>query len=161
MGLRIDIISLFFAINGLLSAGVWTTESAGFEFDPSKGRGKLYGPVSLGFEGWKFSSSREALVTAKSTIVKKTDPEGGREYRLFKEPARVVFLGKGIVDNANGETVLEAPFLILSMEDMTVTAKGAGIVVREGSSKRVSSDDESKVAVDLKTGRVLVSGPGW
>jgi len=161
MQLRNNILALLIVFSGMLGAGEWTTESAGFDFDPSQGRGTLHGPVTLKFGGWTFSSSREALVTAKSRIVRKAGSNAAREYGLLKEPARVVFLGKGRVKNGNGDTVLEAPFLILSMEDMTVMAKGAGIVVRDGSNKLVSGNDESGVVIDLMTGAILRSGPGW
>ena len=108
-----------------------------------------------------FSSSREALVTAKSRIVKKGGSNAGRDYGLLREPARVVFLGKGGLKNGKGDTVLEAPFLILSMEDMTEMAKGACIVVRDGPNKLVSGNDGSWVVVDLATGGILRSGRGW
>jgi len=62
----------------------------------------LHGPVRLKFGGWTFSSSREALVTAKSRIV-----------------------------------------------------------VRDGTLKSVSANEESGVVVDLATGGILRSGPGW
>ncbi len=161
MRLRNNILPLAAILCGFVSAGEWRTESEGFHFDPSEGRGKLYGPVVLDYGDWSFSCSREALVTAKSTIVKTTGPEGGREYGLLKEPARVVLLGKGEVRGKDGGLVLEAGFLILSMEEMTVEAKGTGIVVNEDSKRRISIADDSTVVIDLVTGIVSRGGSGW
>lgn len=161
MRLRTNIFALLFMLAGLLPAAEWTTESAGFEFDTSLGRGKLHGPVLLKFGGWSFSCSREALVSAKGTIVKTTGADGVSAYDLRNDPARVVFLGGARVADKDGKIFLQAPFLILSMENMSVMAKGAGISVSDGSRKIVSLAEEATVLIDLKTGLVSRSGTGW
>lgn len=141
------------------AAETWKVDSKSCELSVATGSGKLGGPVTFSSERWTITASREALVSAKSRIVKTYGKEGG--YRLDTAPIRVIFLGHCQAKDASGKVIMEAPFLILDLKKGEISGAGPGLVCYSEDGIAESSGAGATVVIDLNTGHVSLEGEGW
>lgn len=141
------------------AAGTWKVESKSCELSAVTGSGKLGGPVSFSSERWTITATREALVSAKSRIVKTRGEEAG--YRLDTSPIRVIFLGQCQAKDASGKVILEAPFLILDLKEGEISGSGPGMICHSEDGVAESSGAGDTVVIDLGTDDVSPEGEGW
>lgn len=139
----------------------WSFESDGFDYSVEKGRGRLNGPVTLRYRDWTITASREALVTAKSLIVKTVAADGTKSYEIDHEPARIVFLGKCEAVNKAKTVSLGSTYLILSMENGTITTTGPGSVLLSEGKNFTTDDAEASVSIAVVSGEITRTEKGW
>jgi hypothetical protein len=153
---------LLVASLGLASASAGDSERLSFEckgaaFNLHQSKGRLCGPVRMKIGDWIIECSREALVTARTTIVRDkatgtTGLEGGNK--------RIIFLGQ--CRASRGLTSIEAPTLLLDLEKLTITGSGLGMTLTDKAGRaKHSTDSDARAVLDLDSGQLSQTGQSW
>ena len=153
----IKVILAACACLGSATAGQWQLKGGDSQMDLATGCGKVAGPMSLASDQWTFTASRQAIISAKTKILKSKDEAGDDTYKLGTAPARIVFLGQCEARDHTGTVVLKAPYLIFDIEEGKITGQGPGVsyLAKDGS----MAASESPVSIDLASGEVSAEVP--
>lgn len=141
-----------FAVPAKMEAAQWKLTGSDSQMNLETGNGRIQGPVSLSSEDWSFTASREAVVSAKFTIVKEQAAGEKPSYGLNPRTARVVFFGQCEARNKAGKVVLKAPFMIFDVEEGKLIGQGPGVSYLDADGKMKALDAGSSVAIDLASG---------
>ncbi|MFC7335816.1 hypothetical protein ACFQY0_01400 [Haloferula chungangensis] len=132
-------------------------ECRGADFNVHRGKGRLSGPVRVQIGDWIIECSREALVTARSTLVR-NQTTGAIGVEGVNR--RIIFLGQ--CRASHGLTCLEAPALVLDLEKLTVTGSGLGMTLTGMTDEPShSTHSDARATIDLESGQMSRTDLSW